>query len=114
MTKKSNASPASATNPPALRKRTPGLDPPPAMRLLTVEQIEQTHPALKGRIRAWIHRADASDPDFAGLRLAVVRVGRSIFVDEVRLREFLYQRSAMPPAPSRREGSRRAIKRVAA
>ena len=113
MTKKSEVPAASAANPPTLRKRTPGIDPPPAMRLLSVGQIEEAHPALKGRLRQWIHRADARDPDFAGLSLAVVRVGRSIFIDEVRLREFLYQRSAMPPAPSRRDSVVAAKRRAA-
>ncbi len=105
-TKKSAVPAAPAAAPVALRRRTPGIDPPPAMRLLTVEQIEEAHPALRNRTRAWIHRADANDPDFAGLRLAVVRVGRSIFIDEIRFREFLYQRSAMPPSPSRRSSAK--------
>jgi len=105
MTKKSVAPAAPAA---ALRKRMPGIDPPPPMRMLTVDQTEEAHPAFKGRLRAWIHRADANDPDFTGLSLAVVRVGRSIFIDDVRFREFLYQRSAMPPAPSRRDGVRTA------
>ena len=72
------------------------------MRLLTVEQSEERHPALKGRARTWIHRADQGDPDYVGLRRAIVRVGRNVFLDDFALTEFFYQRSAMPPAPSRR------------
>ena len=75
---------------------------PPPMRLLTVKQAESAHPALKGRLRQWIHRADANDPEFRDLRAALVRVGRSVFLDDVNFRVFLYERSALPPAPSRR------------
>ena len=84
------------------RERANRLPEPPPMRLLTVEQTEEAHPALKGRLRQMIHRADADDPDFRGLRRAIVRIGRSVFVDEVKFRLFLYERSALPPAPSRR------------
>jgi hypothetical protein len=69
---------------------------------LTVRQVEERHPGLQGRVRAWIHRADAGDPNFAGLQTAIIRVGRSVLVDELRLVEFLRQRSQIPPAPSRR------------
>jgi len=74
----------------------------PEMRLLTVSQAENTHPGTKGRWRTWIHRADAGDPDYGWLRPFVVRVGRSVFLNEHALSAFFYQRSAMPPAPSRR------------
>jgi hypothetical protein len=68
----------------------------------TVRQIEERHPGVSGRLRAWIHRADAGDPELAGLRRAVIRVGRSVLIDELRFVEFLRQRSVIPPAPSRR------------
>jgi hypothetical protein len=89
-------------------RRRPYVDPPPAMRLLTVEQTEANHPALKDRARRWINRADAGDPDFIGLRRAIVRIGRSLFINEFALAEWLSQRAAMPPAPSRRSGTREA------
>ena len=79
-------------------------DPPPPIRVFTIDQIEAEHPGLKGRIRQWIARADASDPDFRWLKLAVIRVGRSVFVDDVKFRDGLHQRAAMPPAPSRLGG----------
>jgi hypothetical protein len=72
------------------------------MRLVTVEQAEATNPALKGRTRAWIHKADTGHPEYIGLRRAIVRVGRSLFINEHALHEWLAQRAAMPPAPSRR------------
>jgi hypothetical protein len=71
----------------------------------TVKQIEERNPGVQGRLRAWIHRADRGDPEFAGLRVAIIRVGRSVLVDELRFVEFLRQRSLIPPAPDRRHGS---------
>lgn len=68
----------------------------------SVKQIEERHPGVQGRMRAWIHRADAGDPNFAGLQRAVIRVGRSVLIDELRFTEFLRQRSLIPPAPGRR------------
>ena len=74
------------------------------IRALTVNQVEERNPGIQGRLRQWIHRADAGDPEFLGLRQAVIRVGRSVFVDELRFTEFLRQRSLIPPAPDRRGG----------
>jgi len=74
------------------------------LRALTVNQIETAHPGTKGRVRGWIHRADSGDPEFAWLRQAVIRIGRSVFVDELRFVEGLRQRSVIPPAPDRRGG----------
>lgn len=73
---------------------------------LTVKQVEMRHPGVQGRLRAWIHRADAGDANFAGLRPAVIRVGRSVLVDELRFVEFLRQRSEIPPSPDRRAGAK--------
>ena len=72
------------------------------MRLLTVSQAEDKHPAMQGKARDWIRRADAGNPDYVSLRRAIVRVGRSVFLNDYALTEFFYQRSAMPPASSRR------------
>jgi len=74
------------------------------LRALTVKQIEAAHPGVQDRLRSWIHRADSGDPEFAGLRHAVIRVGRSVLVDELRFVEFLRQRSLIPPSPDRRSG----------
>jgi hypothetical protein len=74
------------------------------LRALTVKQTEAAHPGVQGRLRSWIHRADSGDPEFTGLRQAVIRVGRSVLVDELRFVEFLRQRSLIPPAPDRRFG----------
>lgn len=76
-------------------------NPPPPLRAFTIEQIEAEHPGLKGRIRQWIKRADAGDPDFRWLARAVIRVGRSVLLDDVELRSGLHQRTAIPPAPRR-------------
>jgi hypothetical protein len=80
-------------------------NPPPPLRAYSIDQIEAEHPGVKGRMRAWIHRADAGDVDFAWLKFCVIRVGRSVLIDEVRFRDSLYQRTAIPAAPSRRHDS---------
>jgi len=77
-------------------------DPPPPLRAYSIDQIEAEHPGVKGRLRQWIHRADAGDADFAWLKFCVIRVARSVLIDEVRFRDSLYQRTAIPAAPSRR------------
>ena len=77
-------------------------NPPPPLRAYTVDQIEGEHPGIKGRLRTWIARADAGDADFAWLKFCVIRVARSVLIDEVRFRDSLYQRTAIPAAPSRR------------
>lgn len=83
-------------------------NPPPPLRAYSIEQIEAEHPGVKGRMRAWIHRADAGDVDFAWLKFCVIRVGRSVLIDEVRFRDSLYQRTAIPAAPSRRNDTAKA------
>jgi hypothetical protein len=79
--------------------------PPPPLRAYSVDQIEAEHPGVKGRMRTWIKRADAGDPDFAWLKFCVIRVARSVLIDEIRFRDSLYQRTAIPAAPSRRADS---------
>lgn len=81
-------------------------NPPPPMRAFSVDQIEAEHPGVKGRIRTWIKRADAGDEDFAWLKFCIIRVGRSVLIDDVRFRDSLYQRTAIPAAPSRRTGTK--------
>lgn len=78
-------------------------DPPPPIRAYTVDQIEDEHRGLKGRVRQWIKRCDAGDPDFQWMARCVIRVARSVLIDEVRFRHCLYQRTAIPAAPSRRK-----------
>jgi hypothetical protein len=79
-------------------------NPPPPIRAYSIDQIEADNPGIKGRLRGWIHRADAGDPEFAWLKFCVIRVGRSVLIDEVRFRDSLHQRTAIPAAPSRRRG----------
>ena len=87
---------------PAPRPHRLAVNPPPPMRLFSIDQTEAEHRGLEGRLRTWIKRADAGDPDYTWLKLCVVRVGRSLFIDDIRFRDSLYQRTAMPPALSRR------------
>ena len=79
------------------------------LRLQTVHQTEAQHPALTGRLRGWIHKGDAGHPEYIGLRRATVRVGRSLFINQVAFDEWLAQRSAMPPASSRTSNSQAAF-----
>ena len=79
--------------------------PPPPMRVYTIDQTEAEHPGLRGRLRQWVKRADADDPAFRWLKFCIVRVERSVFIDDVKFRDSLYQRTAMPPAPPRRKVS---------
>jgi hypothetical protein len=85
--------------------RTEAKLPKPEPELLTVKQIEEHHPALKGRVRGWLHRADTGDPDLAMLRLAIVRIGRSVFLSRPHFAQFLELHRCMPPAPARGRGS---------
>ncbi len=84
----------------ASRPRAPSGETP--IRAYTVKQLEALHPGVQGRLRMWIHRAGAGDADFAGLKPAILRIGRSVLIDETRFSAFLRQRGDLPPAPSRR------------
>ncbi len=70
-------------------------------RLLTVAQLEAAHPAINGRLRSWILRSDLNDPDYAGLQGAIIRLGRSVYVDEVLFLAWLRSRSGLPAARPR-------------
>ena len=70
-------------------------------RLLTIAQLEEAHPGFKGRTRGYILRADLNSPDFAGLRDAVVRMGRSVYVDELRFLGWTMSRRAAAPDKAR-------------
>jgi hypothetical protein len=77
----------------------------PRHRLITVKQAEEKHPGFEGRLRSWIHRADCGDPEFAGLRLAIVRIGRSLFLSDDFLNLFIEdRRGGGTPAPARSPG----------
>ena len=90
-----------ARRPPTPRRHRLEEHPPPPLRAYSIDQIETEHPGVKGRLRQWIARSDADDPAFAWLKFCVIRVGRSVLIDEVRFRDSLYQRTAIPAAPSR-------------
>ena len=70
-------------------------------RLVTVSQLEAAHPALKGRVRGFLVRADWSQPDYQGLREAVVRIGRSVYIDEPRFLGWVTSHRAAGPATPR-------------
>ena len=77
----------------------------PRHRVLTVAQAEAKHPGFEGRLRSYIHRADCGDPEFAGLRIAIIRIGRSVFLSEEFLNLFIEdRRGGGTPAPARSPG----------
>lgn len=69
--------------------------------LVTVSQLEERHPALKGRVRSFILRADLGSPDYACLRDAIIRLGRSVYIDEPKFLEGLRTHAGKPAAAPR-------------
>ncbi|MFO1306610.1 MAG: hypothetical protein U1F54_23040 [Burkholderiales bacterium] len=57
-------------------------------------------------MRSWIYRADRGDPEFATLRPAIIRIGRSVLIDETHFRRFLVERSLQPPSQARNPDGR--------
>ena len=67
-------------------------------KLVTVAQYETNNPGLKNRMRGYILRADLHSPDFEGLREAIVRIGRSVYLDEPRADSWVNTRRTAPAA----------------
>ena len=70
-------------------------------RIITVAQTEERHPAVKGRLRGFILRADLGDPDYDKLREAVIRLGRSVYIDESRFLAWMRSHAGAAPAQPR-------------
>lgn len=75
----------------------------PPMRgpFFSVAQLEARHPAFKGRVRRWILHADAGCSGFDGLRGCVVRIGRSVLLDEAGILNWLSSHAGHPPSVAR-------------
>jgi hypothetical protein len=75
----------------------------PPMRgpFFTVAQFEDRHPATKGRLRRWILHADAGCAGFDGLRGGVIRIGRSVMLDEASVLQWLNSHAGQPPSSAR-------------
>jgi hypothetical protein len=75
----------------------------PRMRgpILTIQQFEEKHPATRNRMRGWILHSDAGFHGFAALRNCVIRVGRSVMLDEAGVIDWLASHSGRPPSPAR-------------
>jgi hypothetical protein len=88
----------------------------PNPQLDDVTTLAAAHDALsEPQIRAWIMRADAGDPQFALLKPAIVRIGRSVFIDRPLFAAFIDSRRSAPPSPARSNGRpTNASKRAAA
>jgi hypothetical protein len=73
----------------------------PAGPYLTVAQFEALHPGLKNRMRGYIMRADIGLGDYAGLAEAIIRVGRSVVIDESAAIRWLRSRAGQPKSRGR-------------
>jgi hypothetical protein len=71
------------------------------IKAYTVEQMEEGHPGIRGKLRGWITKADAGDPTFGWLRMCIIRIGRSVLINDVEFRLHLYAHTGTPPAPAR-------------
>lgn len=89
--------PKLAKRPPPPKRHWLDADPPPPMKVCTVDDEEEMNPGLKGRLRQWIKRADAGDPRFDWLRAAVVRVGGSVYIDDIKFRYGLAMHTGQRP-----------------
>jgi hypothetical protein len=69
--------------------------------VLTVSQFEDRHPAMKGRMRGYILRADLGLSLYAGLADGVIRIGRSVMLDESAVLRWLEGRKHQPRSRSR-------------
>ena len=67
--------------------------------LETITQVEQRVPALAGKLRTWVHRADCGDPVFALLKQAIVRIGRRTWISRTHFNDFLNAYRGAPPVP---------------
>ncbi len=68
---------------------------------LSVSQVEERHPGVKGKVRRFVHAADHGDPEYRDLSAAIVRIGRGVIIDEARFVQWLISRAARPNAPAR-------------
>jgi hypothetical protein len=69
--------------------------------IVTVAQFEERQPATKGKLRSWIGKADKRQDGFDGLRRHVIRVGRSVMLDEAGVMSWLASLSDRSPAVPR-------------
>lgn len=75
--------------------------PPIRGPILTIKQFEERHPGTKNRMRNYVLRADAGISGFEGLRASVIRVGRSVMLDESGVLDWLSSCCGNPPSPAR-------------
>lgn len=69
--------------------------------ILTVTQFEERHPGTRKRMRGFILRSDIGYPDYVGLRDAVIRVGRTVLLDEAAVIRWLEARKRQPRSEGR-------------
>jgi hypothetical protein len=69
--------------------------------ILRIQQFEERHPGTKGRMRHYILHADSGCAGYEGLRSCVIRIGRSVMLDEAGVLEWLATHSGQPASPPR-------------
>ena len=69
--------------------------------IVTVLQFEERHPGTSGRMRGYIMRADLGLPDYTGLSDAVIRIGRTVMLDEAAALKWLQSRLHQPKSRAR-------------
>lgn len=69
--------------------------------LLTVSQFEERHPATRNRMRGYIMRADLGLAMYAGLSHAIIRIGRSVMLDESIALSWFKSMAARPKSTPR-------------
>jgi hypothetical protein len=75
--------------------------PPIRGPILTIQQFEERHPGTKNRMRHYILHADAGCAGYDGLKVCVIRIGRSVMLDESGVLDWLSSHSGHPPSPAR-------------
>jgi hypothetical protein len=75
--------------------------PPSRGPFLSVPQFEERHPGFRGRTRRLIFEADNGEPECIGLRPAIIRLRRSVLIDEALFLQWLVSHAAMPKSPAR-------------
>lgn len=69
--------------------------------ILTVSQFEERHPGTRGRLRKFILRADLGMSAYQDLASAIIRLGRSVMLDEARVLSWLHTRTNQTRSPAR-------------
>lgn len=76
---------------------------------VTVSQFEEANPGVRNRVRGFIMRADLGLAEYAGLAEAIIRVGRSVLIDEAAAVRWLQSRARQPKSAPRNPHGRAGV-----